>query len=634
MVLKKLNWYERLCSIFSHVRLPIPKALRKRYQEEIDFCHLEVSPEAVFSTALLLPTVVAILLLLVFQALNILSTTLTFIVLLFSCILFYYLLNYTRFLTIYYRSKAASEMTLAIVYMSTAMKIDQNLESAIAFAASNLSGPLGLDLKNILWELQTGKKYSAVVALDELAEKWKAESEEFVDALHLIKASSVESPERMEKNLKEAVDLMLSGTKTRMKKYVIEMRTPLQIISTFGILLPLLFLVFVPILIIFTPEIARPELIIFSYDFFLPAIIYLLLKQYFYTRPYSYHQIEMLRLEAYRRQKKILFVVFLSIGLTSTFFLFKLFSYKEIFSNEQFNYSLLFVLSLGLSAAFYYLFSSFNYLEKNKEIEQIENELPVALFQLSIESSTGKPFEVSVEEMIPRIKETKIKDLFEKVISNIKNLGMSLESAFFDKNYGALVAYPSRILEATLKVVIDISKRGAYLLSSALKTISSFLMDAGEVNNITEEILSEISSEIQIIHLIFAPLTSGIIVGLMAIVIYLFAQFGQSLQNLEQWLATSGFKSVGIGTFGFFLNIDKLLPFPYFQIVVGIYLLELVYILSSFLGEIRHGDNEVNKSFDIGKALFLALIIYSLVVTVMFYGIASLIKPSELGALA
>ena len=633
MAFEKKGWYEILCKFFSHFKIPVPKILKKRYQKEINFCHLNVTPEGVFSTAVFLPLVTFVLLLVLFKALGIFSSALLVISLLFSGILFYFFFNYTRFLTIYYRSKAASEMALAIVYMSTAMKINQNLESAIAFAASNLSGPLGLDLKNILWELQTGRKFSAVTALDEFAEKWRAESEEFVDALHLIKAASVEPPEKMDRNLKEAVDLMLNGTKTRMKKYAMKMRTPLKIITTFGILLPLLLLVFIPVLVIFVPEIAKPELIIFSYNFFLPAIVFLLLKEHFYTRPYSYHQLEMHRVSAYRKQKKLLAVLCLLMSIIGlSFSLSKLLAVKQLFSNTQFNYSLLTVLSIGVPLALYHSLSSFNYLQKNEEIEQIERELPVALFELSVESSTGKPFETILEEIRSKLRETTIKKLFDKALSNIKNLGMSLESAFFDKKYGAAIAYPSKLLRATLKVVIDISKRGTFFLSSALKTISSFLMDANEVNNATEEILSDISSEVQVIHSIFAPVTAGIVVGLMAIVIYLFAYFGQSLKGVEEFLATSGFKSVGMGTFNFFLNVDKLIPFPYFQIVIGIYLIEIVYMLSNFLGEIRYGGNEISKSFSTGKALFLALVIYSLVVVAMFYGIASLIKPSELGA--
>lgn len=629
------SFYEKVCRFFGKAKIPLPQSIENRIQEEIDFCHLNVTPTDVFSTAILLPLVLFFSLVLLFVVFNILSTEILIMTLVLSAALGYYLFSYTHFLTIYFRSKAASEMTLSVIYMAISIKISQNLESAIYFTASNLTGPLGLDFKKILWEIQTGKYTSAIEGLDWLAKKWRNESEEFVNALSLLKSSIVEDPVRMDKDLEEAVDIMLTGTKQRMKKYAMLMKTPLNIINSFGILLPLLALIFVPVMIIFIPEIAKTEMIAFFYTVMLPAMLFFFLSQYYYTKPYSYHQIEIKNTERYLKQRIFVgmlssLLAILSIG----FFWHRLSMAKSLFSTSQFIDSLLLIVSAGLSIVIFAIFSSFNFLKKNEEIEQVESELPVALFQLGIVARRGYPLENVLEEIQPRITRLKIKSMFEMITNNIRSLGATLEEAVFDKNIGAINSYPSRIISASMKVITDLSKRGSAFVSIALESMSRFLRDADEVSKATDEILSDVTSEMQVINMVFAPITAGIVVGLMAIVIYLFAYFGQSLENVHDFLIKTGMGSTATTGYDFLFNITKQIPFPYFQLIVGIYMIEVVSMLSYFLGEIRYGDDEVRKMFSLGKSLLIALAIYSFVVSAIYFGVSSLLNVSQLGELA
>ena len=631
---KKESTYEKICKVFGRIKFPVPKKIKARLEDEINFCHLNIQPEEAFTTSIILPVFLFFGLLFLFAIIGVAGIEMFIMDAVLSVVVFYYLFSYTHFLTRYFRSKAASEMALSIIYMSISLKINGNLESAVSFAASNLTGPLGLDFKKILWDVQTGKYFSVIDGLDWLSKKWKSESEEFVNALSILKSSVNETPERMDKNLKEAVDVMLVGTKQRMIKYAMLMKTPLNVINSFGILLPLLALIFVPIMIIFIPEIAKAEVIGFFYIILLPAILFLFLKQYFYTRPYSYHQIEIKNEKKYSRQKSLVGIIsILLTALPAAFFWYELLMINSMFSTTQFVYSLLLIVFIGMSVVIFGIFSSFNYLNKNKEIAQIESELPVALFQISISSQTGKPLEAILEEIQPRIRRLKISSFFEKITTNIRSLGKTLEEAIFDKNVGAINSYPSRILKASMKIIIDISKRGSVFVSMALKSMSEFLRDADEVNKTTDEILSDITSEMQVTTLIFAPITAAIVVGLMAIVIYLFAYFGQSLQGVQNFFTRIGAGSTAMSGYMFLFNVGKQIPFHYFQLIVGVYMIEVVSMLSCFLSEISYGDDEVSLLFNLGKSLFIGLVIYSLVVSGIYFGVSSLLNVSQLGAL-
>jgi Flp pilus assembly protein TadB len=627
---RKLSIYEKLCRFFDKVRLPLPRDLEKKIQDEINFCHLRISPNGAISTAIFVPLIVFLLLSLISYFIGILSFSMIIIFVSFSSIIFYFLFSYTTFLTKYFRSKVASEMTLAIVYMSISLKINASLEAAVAFAASNLSGPLGLDFKKILWDIETGRLLSVIQGLDELSEKWKSENEEFVDAISLLKSATSEISDRMDKTIREAVSIMTEGTKSRMKKYAMQMRNPLRLLNAFGILLPMLGLIFFPILIIFIPEIAKPELLAFSYMILLPSIVYLFLRQYFLAKPYSYHQIQIKNLEEFKKQKKIAIVLSIFIALFPSFyFLYKLSAVNSMFSFEQFLYSYLIILFLAFSVIIYSFVSIFNNLKKNEEILRIESELPVALFQLSIASNISKPIEKNIEDLLPRIRTLKISELFKKILSNITTFGMSLESAIFEKKVGAIYSYPSKIVSAAFKLLVEVSKQGTVFLSMALKSISEFLKDADQVNKATEEILSETTSDMQIQAWVFAPLSAGIVVGLMAIIIYIFSFFGENFAQIQNFLGGGTIGEVTTSSFSFLFNIGKQIPFHYFQLIVGIYMIEMVVIISYFLGELNYGDDEVNKILTLGKIMTIAILIYSLTVLSIYFGITSFIQIPE-----
>jgi Flp pilus assembly protein TadB len=627
---RKLSLYEKLCNFFDKVKIPLPKDLEKRIQDEINFCHLRVTPNGVILATIFTSLIIFLFLTLVSYFIGILSLTMVLMFALLSSIIFYFLFSYTSFLTKYFRAKVASEMTLAIVYMSISLKINASLEAAVAFAASNLSGPLGLDLKKILWDLETGRLLSIIQGLDELSEKWKSENEEFVDAISLLKSATSEISEKTDKTIREAVNIMAEGTKSRMKKYAMQMRNPLRLLNAFGILLPMLGLIFFPILIIFIPEIAKLELLAFSYMILLPSVVYLFLRQYFLAKPYSYHQVQIKNLEEFKKQKKIAIILSLFIALFPSFyFLYKLFAFTSMFSLEQFLYSYLVVLFLAISIITYSLVSVFNNLKKNEEILRIESELPVAMFQLSIASNISKPIEKNIEDLLTRIRTLKISELFKKILYNITIFGMSLESAIFEEKIGAIHSYPSKIISSTFKLLVEVSRQGVVFLSMALKTISEFLKDANEVNKATEEILSESTSDMQIQAWVFAPLSAGIVVGLMAIIIYIFSFFGENFAQIQNFLGGGTIGEVTTSSFSFLFNIGKQIPFHYFQLIVGIYMIEMVVIISHFLGELNYGDDEVNKILTLGKIMTIAILIYSLTTLSIYFGVTSFMQLPE-----
>ena len=86
--------------------------------------------------------------------------------------------------------------------------------------------------------------------------------------------------------------------------------------------------------------------------------------------------------------------------------------------------------------------------------------LEAVLFQLGNQLTRGIPFETTLRNVTPQIRNLRISKFFDRVLYNIETFGMTLEQAVFDETQGAIHDYPSKLIKAIMHAVVEISKRG------------------------------------------------------------------------------------------------------------------------------------------------------------------------------
>ena len=102
-----------------------------------------------------------------------------------------------------------------------------------------------------------------------------------------------------------------------------------------------------------------------------------------------------------------------------------------------------------------------------------------------------------------------------------------------------------------------------------------------------------------------APLLSGIVIGLAAMITSI-------LKRLQ--LGELGAGAVtGFGNLGDFLDIfdlTRMIP-PYFlQISIGIYIIQIIFILTAVLVTIDSGEDKLEKTYKTGKNLNKGIMLY------------------------
>ncbi|MFQ6063283.1 MAG: hypothetical protein ACE5J9_08960, partial [Methanosarcinales archaeon] len=258
------------------------------------------------------------------------------------------------------------------------------------------------------------------------------------------------------------------------------------------------------------------------------------------------------------------------------------------------------------------------------------SEFAEVLFQLGTQLARGIPIERSLRNITPKIKDLKISKFFATILYNIETFGMTFEQAIFDKEFGAINFYPSRIVEAVMKALTEISKRGMKAVSKAMISISSYLKDVKSVEEDLKDVLSESTSNMQIQALLLAPLTSGIVVSMTAAIMQLMISFTKAVEKIEKMLLGAGpAGAAGHTFFSSIININKMIPVQWFQLIVGIYMVEIVSMLAVFISVINDGEEDLLKRYSLGKTLLIATLIYT-VLTVVIYLVFNSMIPSVL----
>jgi len=633
--IEKYSWYEKFCN-FSEKIIPIKpwNSLNKKYSAAINFSHLRVTPRGSFSATILAALLIMFLPVIATLLLGIFESSVFLINLIFVGLTLYYFFDYPKHYAIVFRIKASSEMILAVLYMSISMHVSANIENAVKYAANNLKGPLSRDLKQLLWDVYTRKYSSISNGLDDFITKWKVESEEFSQAITMINTASLQSSKRMQQTLDEAVDVVLVGTKERMEKYALELKTPVTSLNALGILLPIVGLVFFPIVAIFLPTPIQPSFLFVGYDILLPVGVYMMMKGYLEKRPYTFHQPDLSKHPKFKKEKffgppLIISVVFglslISLGL------FLVFSIGGVFNQNLYMSSFLITGGLGGGIVLYMILTTHNKLKIRKEIVEIESEFTEVLFLLGNQLSRGASMESSIKIIMPRIKELKISKFFDKILYNIEIFGMTFQEAIFDPKSGAILEYPSQLIEAIMGAITQVSKRGTQIVSESMIFISKYLKGMHTVERDLQETLSEVSSTMEIQAKLLAPISAGIVVALSAIVTQMLLVLKISVDQIQGQLSGFGpLGTAGTGILDSFININNIIPVHVFQFIVGLYMIEVVIMLTVFMSIIKNGDEKLMRNYSVGKTLLLGLLIYTVIAIFIFLMFQGIIPVSGL----
>jgi len=543
---------------------------------------------------------------------------------------FYYFLTHPIHLAKIARIKTSSEMVLSVLYMVISMKSASNLENAVKFTASSLSGPLGDDLKRLLWSVETGKYRNITDALMDYRKKWSRENAEFVRSIEMIVESLYQDYKTRDRLLDEALDVVLSGSADRMDNYARGLSLPVMVLNALGITLPVLGMIIFPLVSIFIGEAFSSANLAVGYNIILPLFVWWIMNNVMENRPLTFSQVDLSEHPDVDKIGKfkissywipVLPVAFLAGVIILSFgLLFWLPKAGEHTVLILFLSSLV-VASASIGVAIYFLLGTYPFVKIQNEIEVIEDEFKEVLFQLGHRISGGIPLELALSQTYDSIRDYKISGLVKRCMDNIKLFGMTFEQSLFDKEVGALRFYPSKKIKSIMRIIADSYKKGSSYASLAMLTISKYLKSVHKTQENINEVLSESVSSLQFQGYVLIPVVSGIVVALTQIIFSILLILAQKVQALAP---VEG----GVPIFNpveTIVNFKSVTPPEILQLIVGFYMMEVSIIVGWFFVGILKGENTLLKKYTTGQILIIATVIYITVMIGVSFAFGSLI---------
>ncbi len=592
-----------------------------------------------------------------------------------------------------WRLKASNQMVLSVFYIVSYMRHTSNIELAIKFTSDHLSPPLSLDFKRIIWDLETSKYNSVKESLDKYLDKWKKYNMEFVESMHLVESSLYEPSEKKRvESLEKAMSLILEATYEKMLHFAQNLKSPITTLHMLGVILPILGLVILPLVIGFLGSV-RWYHISFLYNLFLPLLVWYLGKVILSTRPTGYGQADITEVNPELKKYSNLNVSILGKQNFSvnpkwiSLFIIVLFSliaispliiyninnwrgeYSDITMDKDFKIiqisdmekvkeasfsflgykkdstgaivgpyglgstllSILLPIGLALGFSFYYKTTTRKLVDIRKKTKELEDEFASALFQLGNRVGDGLPAEIAFYKVSQVTVNTNSGKFFELVYNNISTLGMGVEEAIFNKKYGAINKYPSALIESSMKVFVENAKKGPDVASEALINISTYIKEMHRVEERLKDLMAEITSSMSSQINFLAPLIAGIVIGLTSMITAIINTLSNQISNLSSDVTAGA--TTGTGGMGGIGDIFKdTIPTFYFQIVVGVYIVQITYLLTTMLNTLQNGYDPLNEKYLLGQYFHKSGMLYSLIsftVILIFNIIASLVLSNN-----
>jgi hypothetical protein len=658
-----MSAYERGCVFAGKLlKIKVDPKRASELQESIDICHLNVTPSNVIAFSIVFPIAFMVLgTMLSLILFNSLFFTLFFLI--SGVALMFVFGKYPTFLANNWRMKASNQMVLCVFYVVTYMRHTSNLENAIEFASEHLTPPLALDLKKILWDVETQKYESVKESLEMYLETWRKWNNEFVESFHLVISSLYEtSEERRLSLLDKSLDVILDETYERMLHYAQNLKGPITMLHMLGIILPILGLVILPLVVSFMEGVAWYHLATL-YNIVLPVIVYLMGKNILSKRPTGYGDTDIAELNpALKKYRNIIVKIggtelqinpvficillgglCLLVGLLPVIlhalqpdpsydltlpFGFTLLGYRESQTTGEIIgpfglgaalLSLFFPLALALSIGLYFKMRSQNVIKIREQTKKLEDEFASALFQLGNRLGDGLPAEIAFTKVAQVMPDTVSGNFFSLVSTNIAKLGMGVREALFNPRTGALVYFPSNVIQSSMKVLVEGIRKGPVIAAQAILNVSRYIKEIHKVNERLKDLMADVISDMKSQIAFLTPAIAGIVIGITSMITYILGALAENIQNLSA-------SELG-GRIGDVASLfGDGIPTYYFQLVVGIYVFQIVFILTIMANGIENGSDKLQERYALGTNLIKSTFLYctlSLIVMLVFNLIAS-----------
>lgn len=440
------------------------------------------------------------------------------------------------------------------------LRVNQNLEHALMISKDFSEGALRGRIDEMLHRI-VNYGGSAGSELRDMTKIFSGR-EDISGVVKLIKSSVSENDDTKRQDiLDNAADLLFFSALQRIDRMSRALETPVMLLFSFGVILPLVFLAIVPFLSVIG-IVLDSTTIFLIYVCVLPTFLYVFSSEIISRRPETIGPQNSSM--AWGKSHIVAIVLIAAAGAVAFFFI------QESFGSFRY---ISYFIGPFLTLSVYSLFRGLPMMKKRKETSAMERGFVSDLYALGIDLQNGKSIEMTLKESRTEI--------FKKAASNAENLGCDLYSCFFDPGFGSLRDLDSHSIKNSIRGVLSVSSKGVDVCASLCVRMSKHLGSLFDAQYGIEKALGRVSASLRLVAMFVAPLVAGIIA------------------------AMSGLLTKDLGGLG--LSAASTSQDPYMMgTIVGTYALVSAVVLSHLSTSLIGGRDRAISLFNMGATMLVA----------------------------
>ena len=540
------------------------------------------------------------------------------------------LANYPKTYARYVNIHSLGDIPEVLSYLVMYLKLVPNLENSVKFAASESSTSLVKDLRKMLWDMEIRVYHGINDALTNFANYWGKWSDHFKRALHLIRSSIQEADEAQRViTLDRALDVGLEGTRDLMNRFASKLHQPTIFIYSIGIMIPLSLIAMLPAAGLVGMKITIFQ-VFFLYDIILPLFVFLYTRKILLSRPATFNppvipnnHPDLVNID---KRKRLItsMVVGLLIALPGIFFMAIPILLPSSSSNAILNFianpgglnsylpvTLFIIWGIAATVTLYSLSVYSHYKKIRDNIKQIEKEFSDALFILGKRIGEEKSPEESFAYVANTMEGSKIAEIFSKTGFNLTAMHTNIGDALFSPEYGSLKHVYSDRIKAIMRLFVEGIQKSQKSVGISIIRIADHLKELQQVENKIKDTLYSLTSTLRSTAAVFAPLIAGVTLAITKLI-------SNIINSMASKLPTETFAGGYSTTFASIteaFTLENVRP-EYFVLVVGIYIIELVFLITRFTNGIDKGDDKAEYMYSLGKVMPTAVVVLTITIII------------------
>ena len=529
----------------------------------------------------------------------------------------------------YLQIRSLGDIPEVLSYLVMSLKIVPNLENSVRFTASKSSTTLAGDLRKLIWDMEIRLHHGITDAMTDFAVRWGRISDYFKRSLHLLCSSLQEKDEASRViTLDRALDVSLEGTKELMTVFANRLHQPTMVLYSVGIMIPLSLVAMLPAAGLVGIHISLLQ-VFFLYDLLLPVCIFFYIRKILRLRPAAFQPCQIasdhpdLQHSCSHQQLSLSVVLgfliaspaVVSLIIPVLFSLDDLAGISGIVSMVNmlqpfFPVTLFLLWGIVAAVSLYCLRVYRPYKKIRDEIKQMEKEFSDALYILGKRLSEEKSPEECFAYAADTMKGSRIAEVFRQVSYTLVTMHTNIHDALYGSEYGALQYVYSERIKAIMYLFVEGTQKSQQAVSASLVRIADHLQQLQGVEKKIVEMLSELTSTVRSTVSVFAPLIAGVTLAIT----FLISDILTSIQFTGSTETLMGLPVSLQGVSQTFMA-ENIHP-DSFVFVIGIYLLELVVLLTRFVTGLNEGDDNATFFYTLGRTLPLSLGVFTVTVCV------------------